>query len=123
MITTVDLVGDEVIIMSYPPKDGDGNLDLEHPEPYRTVSVDDDKRKVVVVGLPSGQWQFGTKGWNYKCKVKSYIPSHDSDNYITIKNGVCKAVTITFEGKTEDGVQYIKENFHRKVNRMKAKTN
>lgn len=122
-ITTVDLIGDEIIMMSYPPKEGDGNLDLEHPELYRTVSVDDDTRKVVVVGLPSGRWQFGTKGWNYKCKVKSYDPSHDSDNYITIKNGVCKAVTITFEEKTENGVQYIKENFHRKVNRMKAKTN
>ena len=121
-ITTVDLIGDEIIMMSYPPKDGDGNLDLEHPVLYRTVSVDDDTRKVVVVGLPSGQWQFGTKGWNYKCKVESYDPQH-TDGYITIKNGGYEDVTITFEEKTENGVQYIKENFHRKVNRMKAKTN
>lgn len=122
-LTTENLVGDEIIMMSYPKKQSDGTFDRANPIVYRTVSVDDDTRSVVVVGLPSGEWQFRTKEWNYKCEVESYDPVHKANGYIDIGKDVCKAVKIIFKKKTENGVQYIKENFHRKVNRMKAKTN
>ena len=122
-LTIVDLVGDEIIMMSYPKKQSDGTFDRANPIVYRTVSVDNDTRSVVVVGLPSGEWKFGTKEWNYKCEVDSYTPAHNTNGYINIGKDAYKAVTITFKNKTEGGVQYINENFHRKVNRMKAKTN
>ena len=116
-LTTEGLVGNEIITMSYPMK-VEGVLQKDNPILYREITFNGNTSKVV--GLPSGYWQLGTKGLNYKCDVESCTPTPDSDKYIHVtKELISKEIIIGF-GQKEGGLKNVVEAQSRVVNKMKA---